>query len=693
MPLGAEISTLAFNGFTQLALGILLLPLITFFVLLFFGRRVTKGRGEFAAFVMFIAFCISVFVASNTWQTSVYHARWEWFKLSEEIAFTLGIQLDNLSSFMLIVVTGVSFLVHVFSLAYMKGEDHLEKYFGYLGLFTFSMLGIVLSDNLFSLFIFWELVGLSSYLLIGFYFKKDSAVYANKKAFVANRVGDAGFLFGILMLWANYQTLDLEILTNLVGVEQNTLMLSLAGFGIFCGAVGKSAQFPLQVWLPNAMEGPTPVSALIHAATMVAAGVYLLARTYFLLQPDVLTLIAIIGCITAFIGAVTALAQTDIKRVLAFSTISQLGYMMIGMGVGAYDAALFHLLTHAFFKACLFLSSGAVIYAMHHVEHELHHHGKHIHFDAQDMRQMGGLRTKMPLTFIAYAIATFALAGLPLTSGFLSKDAILNGAYSWALLQGGGVMYLIPLLGFVSAFLTAFYMGRQMFLVFFGEFKLEKNFPEAAGAMKYLKESPLVMLVPLFVLATLSLGIVFSINPLDGSHSWFVKGIHLASVSSVFEEQMHHNHFLVSVVSVVLGLSGLGLAYLMYFKKAISIEGSNPVKKLLKSLSLNHWYLDDLVNDYIVRMTERKAMRFQQFDSLVIDRFVNLMGIVQVVGAMLIGRFDKYIIDGSVNGIARLMGVIGNIIRSQHSGKVQGYIALTILFIISIIVFIIVKYS
>ena len=688
-----DISNLSFNAFTELAMLVLLLPLFTFFLLLFFGRKVEKGRGEVASAIMFLAFCVSVYLTINTWQVDQYHARWEWFRLSKKIILTLGVQLDNLSSFMLIVVTGVSFLVHLFSLSYMKGEDHLEKYFGYLGLFTFSMLGIVLSDNLFSLFIFWELVGLSSYLLIGFYFKKDTAVYANKKAFVANRVGDAGFLFGILMLWANYQTLDLETLTTFVGVEQDTLLLSLAGFGIFCGAVGKSAQFPLQVWLPNAMEGPTPVSALIHAATMVAAGVYLIARTYFLMQPDVLTVIAIIGTITAFIGAVTALAQTDIKRVLAFSTISQLGYMMMGMGVGAYDAALFHLLTHAFFKACLFLSSGAVIHAMHRVEHELHHNGSDVHFDVQDMRQMGGLRKKMPLTFIAYAVATFALAGLPFTSGFLSKDAILNGAFSWAQLQGGGFSYLIPLLGFVSAFLTAFYMGRQMFLVFFGDFKLELNFPSAKGAYEYVKESPLAMLIPLFVLGTLSLGIVFSLNPLDGTHSWFLEGVHLESMSLVFMETMHHNHLLVSIVSVVLGLSGLFLAYLMYYKKSIVTSSENPVKKVLTSLSLNHWFLDDFVNKYIVKMVEYKANYFHQFDSKVIDRLVNVFAIVHVVGALVIGQIDKYIVDGSVNGVASLTGGLGKVLRLQHSGKVQSYIALTALFIISIIVFIIIRYS
>ena len=645
-----------------------------------------------ATVLMFINLLMSIVITYNTWTVAQFHARWEWFNLGEKIPFTLGIYLDNISAFMLIVVTGVSFLVHLFSIEYIRGDRNFEKYFAYLGLFTFSMLGIVLSDNLFSIFIFWELVGLSSYLLIGFYFQKEDAVYANKKAFITNRIGDAGFLIGLLVLWSQFGTLDLTLLKLQLPLFSGEMwLLGLAGFGILCGAIGKSAQFPLQVWLPNAMEGPTPVSALIHAATMVAAGIYLLARTYFILQPDVLTTIAFIGGITAFIGAVTALAQTDIKRVLAFSTISQLGYMMMGMGVGAYDAAIFHLLTHAFFKACLFLSAGAVIYSMHELEHDLQHEGKAVHFDAQDMRVMGGLRKRMPITFYAYLIATMALAGMPFTSGFLSKDAILNGALSWAQLKGG-IAYLIPIIGFVSALLTAFYMGRQLFMVFFGEFKLEKMGKQYEGAFQKVKETPVLMLIPIVILGALSLGFFFSANPIDGTQSWFTAAIAIPQ-AEVFVEMMHHNHILVSVVSMLIALTGLFLAYLMYYKKSIVISDSNPLKKILKGLSLNHWYLDHIYHITLVNVTLKKAVLANQFDVLVVDRFVNAMGVIQVMFAHLVASFDKYIVDGIVNISALISGVFGKILRSQFSGKVQNYIATSVVMVIIVLVFLIVRYS
>ncbi len=683
--------TLPFDSMTKLALAILLLPLFTFFFLIFFGRRINKYRGITATVLMLINLVMAIVVTCNTWAANEFHARWEWFNLGKDISFTLGIQLDNLSAFMLIVVTGVSFLVHLFSIEYIRGDRHFEKYFAYLGLFTFSMLGIVLSDNLFAMFVFWELVGLSSYLLIGFYFQKEEAIYANKKAFITNRIGDAGFIIGLMVLWSQFGTLDLETLkSQLPTFSGEVWLLSLAGFGILCGAIGKSAQFPLQVWLPNAMEGPTPVSALIHAATMVAAGIYLLARTYFILQPDVLTTIAFVGGITAFIGAVTALAQTDIKRVLAFSTISQLGYMMMGMGVGAYDAALFHLLTHAFFKACLFLSAGAVIYNMHQLEHQLEHEGKDVHFDAQDMRVMGGLRKKMPATFYPYLIATLALAGLPLTSGFLSKDAILNGALSWAQMKGG-ISYLIPTLGFVSALLTAFYMGRQLFMVFFGEFKLEKLGQHYQGAYDKVKETPVLMLLPIVLLGALSLGIFYSINPVDGSQSWFTAAIAIPQ-SPAFLEQMHHNHVVVSVGSMVIAFTGLFLAYLMYYKKSLVISDENAFKKVLKGLSLNHWYLDAIYHATIVRATLTKATLAHQFDVLVVDRIVNSVGVIQLILANLVGSFDKYIVDGVVNLSATITGVFGKILRSQFSGKVQNYIAISIVMVI-LLVFLIVKSS
>lgn len=687
----ANIETLPMNTITVMALGILLTPLFTFVILILFGRIIHKFRGIVATVLMFLCMLIAYYILFSTWEQTTYHSRWVWFDLGKSLQFTLGVQLDNLSVFMLTVVTTVSFLVHLFSIEYLRGDRDFEKYFAYLGLFTFSMIGIVLSDNLFSIFVFWELVGLSSYLLIGFYYQKEEAVYANKKAFIANRVGDAGFLIGLMVLWALSGTLDLEQLQlSLPALAGEHHLLIVAGLGVMCGAIGKSAQFPLQVWLPNAMEGPTPVSALIHAATMVAAGIYLLARTYFMMQPEVLTVIAFIGGLTAFMGAVAALAQTDIKRVLAFSTISQLGYMMMGMGVGSYDAALFHLLTHAFFKACLFLAAGAVIHSMHDLEHKLHKDGVDVHFDPQDMRVMGGLRKRMPVTFITYTVATLALAGLPFTSGFLSKDAILVGAYSWAEMRGG-TAYLIPFLGFVSALMTAFYMGRQMFMVFYGEFRLEQLNEKLRNTYHLVIETPWLMRIPLIVLSMLSLGIFYSSNPLDGAHSWFIAALPTPNPSLKLLGIIHSNHLFVSVLSSCIGIIGLGVSYLIYVR-GIVVFKEGKLKDIIRGISLENWYLDDLYEKSFVNgsIVLSKASSF--VDRCIVDQLVNAFGVVNVVVGSLIATFDKHIVDGSVSLLSRLMGGLGSLLRKQHSGKAQSYVLVSVVVVLVILTFIVFDY-
>ncbi|MEJ2506308.1 MAG: NADH-quinone oxidoreductase subunit L, partial [Ignavibacteriaceae bacterium] len=335
-----------------------------------------------------------------------------------EIKINLGILIDNISTLMMVVVMLISFLVHIFSIEYMRGDPRYNRYFASLGLFTFSMSGIVLTHNILMMYIFWELVGVSSYLLIGFWFEKKSAADAGKKAFIVNRIGDIGMFIGILILFTTYHTFTFDDIFQQISQGHlpfdSGFWLTITGLLIFAGAIGKSAQVPLHVWLPDAMEGPTPVSALIHAATMVAAGVYLVVRIFGILTADAMLIIAIIGALSAFIPATIALTQNDIKRVLAYSTVSQLGYMIMALGVGAFKFAFFHLITHAFFKACLFLGSGSVIHAMHH---------------EQDIRNMGGLRKKMPVTYYTFLIASVAISGVPLTSGFLSKDGILAGSY------------------------------------------------------------------------------------------------------------------------------------------------------------------------------------------------------------------------------------------------------------------------
>ncbi len=528
------------HSLIQLSIVVLLLPLLSFVILIFFNRRLPR-RGDFVGVgILGTAFAISLYIF---WTVIVqaydpaFRVAWDftWIDLGKvpgigPLQIKMGIVIDNLTAIMLAMVTLISLLVHLYSTGYMAGDKNYGRYFAFLGIFTFSMLGIVLSDNFFSIYIFWELVGLSSYLLIGFFFEKDSAADAQKKAFLANRVGDIGMWLGILILYSQFHTFSFaEINVNLAAGKfaMSNAWLTAAGLLLFMGCVGKSAQFPLHIWLPDAMEGPTPVSALIHAATMVAAGVYFVARIFVLLTPDALHVIAFIGAFTAFMAATIAITQNDIKRVLAYSTVSQLGYMVLGLGVGAYSAALFHLVTHAFFKACLFLGSGAIIHAMHH---------------EQDMRWMGGLRKHMPWTFATFTLATLALAGLPLTSGFMSKDAILAGAIGFANAEGGGVYYLIPVLGFFSAMLTAFYMGRQIWLVFFGESRTHlkpaddlhsAHHAHAAHdahndlhhAAHEVHEVSWNMRAPLVILAALSVFFVYSPNPLDGAQGWFMKMI------------------------------------------------------------------------------------------------------------------------------------------------------------------------
>ncbi|HEY5504342.1 MAG TPA: NADH-quinone oxidoreductase subunit L, partial [Sedimentisphaerales bacterium] len=409
-----------------------------------------------------------------------------------DLQVDFGLRFDPLSLLMMLLVTGVASAIHIYSFGYMHEDRGFSRFFACLSLFTFSMLGIVLANNFIQLFIFWELVGVSSYLLIGFWFEKPSAADAAKKAFITNRLGDFGFLAGVLMVWGllgslNFGELQAALVANpaLLGTSA-----TLAGLLIFCGAMGKSAQFPLHVWLPDAMEGPTPVSALIHAATMVAAGVYLVTRTFAMMTADALMVIAYIGAITAFISATIAIAQNDIKKVLAYSTVSQLGYMIMGLGVGAYSAGFFHLTTHAMFKAGLFLGSGSVIYAMHNAMHHANDHQT----DAQDIRNMGGLRTKMPITFWTFLMYTLAISGVPFTSGFLSKDEILAGTLAYGELTGH---WIIPIIGFFVAGLTAFYMFRLVILTFLGEHKDPHRFDA-------IHESPKVMTIPLIVFAVLS---------------------------------------------------------------------------------------------------------------------------------------------------------------------------------------------
>ncbi len=470
----------------DLSLAILLLPLASFVVLIFFGKKLPRGGDWLGTGLLFLCLGLSVGVLFQrvAGPAAADVLRFSWVDFGNvpgigPLKVDLGFAVDNLAAIMMTVVCLVSSLVHLFSIGYMHGDVRYSRYFAYLGIFTFSMLMIVLTNNFFLMYVGWELVGLSSYLLIGHWYEKKSASDAAKKAFIVNRIGDIGMFIGILILYFTFRTFTFDQIFSMMAAGTvpmgSETWLTAAGVLVFCGAVGKSAQFPLHVWLPDAMEGPTPVSALIHAATMVAAGVYLVARTFPMMTADALTVIAYVGAITAFISATIAIAQNDIKKVLAYSTVSQLGYMVMGLGVGAYTAGFFHLSTHAMFKAGLFLGSGSVIHAMHHAMHETHDHA-----DPQDIRNMGGLRKYMPVTYLTFLMFTLAISGVPFTSGFLSKDELLAGTMAFGSHTGH---YLIPVVGFLVAGMTAFYMFRLVFLTFHGAHV-------ETGRERHLRESP-----------------------------------------------------------------------------------------------------------------------------------------------------------------------------------------------------------
>ncbi|NWF88458.1 MAG: NADH-quinone oxidoreductase subunit L [Ignavibacteriaceae bacterium] len=603
-----------------------------------------------------------------------------------EIIVKLGIKLDNVAVIMNFTVFLISMVVHLFSIDYMKGDKRYNRYFAYLGIFTFSMTGIVFTHNVLMMYIFWELVGLSSYLLIGFWFEKKSASDASKKAFIVNRIGDLGMFAGILMLFVTYKTFSFQEIFNAIGAGQlpfnSEFWLTITGLLLFCGAIGKSAQFPLHVWLPDAMEGPTPVSALIHAATMVAAGVYFIVRIFPILTGDALLVIGIIGAISAFIPATIALTQNDIKRVLAYSTVSQLGYMIMALGIGAYVFAFFHLITHAFFKACLFLGSGSVIHSMHH---------------EQDIQKMGGLRKKMPVTYATFLLATLALSGIPLTSGFLSKDGILAGTLAYTSLTGN---WFFTFIGFTVAALTAFYMFRLVILTFHGEPKNKEKYDHA-------HESPFLMIMPLILLSGLSIFIWYTPNPFNADSGWvlskWVKAPTIVTPESArysfmveepkegsinnheevtFSHEYTHAMHSAHVPTIFLSgfVAGLGILFALLFYQWKKLDADKLAAKIkpLYNLSYNKWYFDEFYNTVFVGGTLAFSNFLRWFDNTIIDGIVNGSAALTRGLSKVSGRFDSSVVDGLVNFMAYFSGFIGLFIRKLQTGKVQTYIVLVI---------------
>ncbi len=614
------------------------------------GKRIKKEAviGGIATVMMLLSFLVAAqnfFTLLHDSEKTHQVVMASWISLGD-LQVNWEFLLDPLSAVMIMVVTGVGTLIHLYSIGYMHGEVGFFRFFSYLNLFAFSMLMLVLGGNALVMFVGWEGVGLCSYLLIGYYFEKKSAGDAAKKAFVVNRVGDFGFLCGLFTLfWAlgdkGVWTINfVEITENAHLLQSGGLLVTVVTLCFFLGATGKSAQIPLYTWLPDAMEGPTPVSALIHAATMVTAGVYMIGRMniLFAMAPATMMTIAVVGALTAFFAATIGLAQNDIKRVLAYSTVSQLGYMFLAMGVGAFSAGIFHLMTHAFFKACLFLGSGSVIHGMHHA-----YHHAHLHDDPQDMRNMGGLRKKMPITFITFLVSTIAISGIPLFSGFFSKDEILW--WSFGSTRGHWFLWII---GAAAAGMTAFYMFRLVFMTFFGEQKTD------ARAKDHIPESPLTITIPLMVLGFLALvGGYVGVPAILGGSNHFEHFL-----APVFEHSQHLHHieahgahateYLLMAISVIIAVVGIFIAWYMYIKNT-----SLPAKITEKfscayKVVFNKWYIDELY-DFV---------------------FVNPC---KQIGLFLWRGIDVRVVDGIVNGCAYVIKGIGAGLRYTQSGYLYNY--------------------
>jgi NADH-quinone oxidoreductase subunit L len=632
-----------------------LLPLIGFLINgLLLGRLSRAMSSFFACLSVGLSFLLSVvgfFQLKGLPVDSrvIEQVLFTWIP-SGQFHVNIAYLLDPLSAVMILVVTGVGFLIHVYSVGYMHHDPGYGRYFAYLNLFMFSMLTLVLADNYLLMFVGWEGVGLCSYLLIGFWFEKQSASDAGKKAFIANRIGDFGFLLGLFIIFWQVGSLDYKVV-----FAQAPVLFAAAGglitaacLLLFLGATGKSAQIPLYVWLPDAMEGPTPVSALIHAATMVTAGVYMIARSHvlYLMAPDALLVVAAIGACTAIFAATIGLTQNDIKRVLAYSTVSQLGYMFLACGVAAFSAGIFHLMTHAFFKALLFLGAGSVIHAM---------------SGEQDMRSMGGLKKHLPITFTTFLVATLAIAGIPGLSGFFSKDEILWKSFSSP--YGGTILWLI---GLVTAGLTAFYMFRVVYLTFYGEGRM------TAEVKHHIHESPRSMTVPLVILGGLSVvGGWIGIPALFGATNYFeewlepvMSGGHSAPELAVRASEGANTNMelLLMILTIALVLSAIWLARYFYLRNVRAAASLREKLSGVHKVLLNKYYVDEIYGAVIIRPLVYSS--------------VFLWKIVDVI-----------VIDGLINGLAAIWGEISGTFRLAQTGRVRSYATLFVAGVVLVVAY------
>ena len=714
-------------------------PLLAFAVIALFTNRYRQTSSTIAVLSMVASLVMSFVVFFNVWQMKdlgkkPIGGQIGWLPTGETV-LNIGVVVDPLGATFLFMVPLACTLIFIYSVGYMSADPRYTRFFAYLSLFAGSMMGLVVSDNLLTLFIFWELMGFCSYSLIGFFYQKPSAYKAAVKAFMTTRVGDMLLLLGMVYLYAQTGTLNFhEILRNEEVLKSLAAAPAVLGLGIsaagliailiFGGTVGKSAQWPLHVWLPDAMEGPTPVSAMIHAATMVSAGIFMLLRFFPLLVASgehgtAFTLVGLIGAFTAFLGATIAVAQYDIKRVLAFSTISQLGFMVAAVGIGAYVAAAFHLLTHAFFKALLFLASGSVIHGVehghHHVSHHGHsghaghsehehdahdghgHHGDHPHhdddqaghaFDPQDMRNMGGLRHRMPVTFATFLIGGLALAGFPfITAGFWSKDEIFADAYYHGLVKGDGLATLVFVVLVLSALMTAFYTMRQIAMTFLGQPRSE--------AAAHASESVPSMTFPLIVLSVFALFIGFINIPKDfpvfgalvGDGAYWLKNF-IASMLLEKPEPLAFNPVPV-LFSIGVALGGLALGWYVYARNPLQAGQTDPVEKLpVFNFLANRWYWDELYRKIFVNPLQAIADNYSRVvDKNVIDRILEGGYALGARVTRGFAEFDRVVITGFSDAMGRLFRGLGDWGRELQTGQVQSYLLSGLVMVIAILVF------
>lgn len=625
------------------------LPLAGFLVNGLLGRRLPKAAvGLVACASVGAAFIVGLLgfrdlLALPAGQRVIEEVSFVWIAAGAFRA-DFGLLLDPLSAALVLVVTGVGFLIHVYSTAYMEHDEGFSRYFAYLNLFTFAMLVLVLANNYLLMFVGWEGVGLCSYLLIGFWYEKDSAANAGKKAFIVNRIGDVGFAIGVMLVFAVFGSIDYtEVFPRAAGTLTQATATVIAAL-LFVGAIGKSAQIPLYVWLPDAMEGPTPVSALIHAATMVTAGVYMVARSsaIYVLAPEVMAAVAIVGAATAIFAASIGLVQNDIKRVLAYSTVSQLGYMFLAAGVGAFGAAIFHLITHAFFKALLFLGSGSVIHAM---------------GGEQDMRKMGGLKTWLPTTYRTFVIGTVAIAGIPPLAGFFSKDEILFSAFA-----SGGLGRVLWAVGLAAAAMTSFYMFRLVFLTFHGRPRMSEE------VKHHIHESPAPMTVPLMALALGSVVAGFlNVPHALGGHTLLGEFLSpVLAAAGAHGEPSVALEFALMGLSVAVAVVGILVAYRLYL-----LDPSAPARLAARFSGLYQMLLDKYRVDEL-------------YDRVVVAPFLRTCNWLWRV-------VDEGLIDGAVNGVGYALTGGASVLRLAQSGQAQSYAFYVLLGTVAVLLYVLTR--